>query len=295
MKHVALAVLMSLAASFSFALSALDEAMMANALSDVVVAPVCKIGTGIVQPQTGRNDARDPLAPVSKSNKEMLSRLFEPQDLVRVPYEATSPEIVAKYAPGNLFESLRAPALKAVIALLNYARAEGIDLALHSGYRSYAAQCMVFNNKMKEEFLHTPALKPGDTHSERVAIIRVNRRSALPGQSEHQLGTAVDLVTNIPGLGYKLEEAMDRTPAFAWLSKNAYRFGFVLTYPKGPKIEGTAVVAATGYVYEPWHWRYIGISAATAFRACESMGLTSQDFLRALKENPSFKCTGTQN
>ena len=253
--------------------------------------PMCVLGTGLVNPPPGINDARDPFSPVSKSNGEQLSPDHEPEDLVRVPDVDISPEVRVKYA-GKYFETLRMPTLRAATALINYARAEGIDLAIHSGYRSYTSQCEVFNNKLKDEFLRTPALKFGDTESESLAVSRVNSRSALPGQSEHQLGTAIDFVTKIPGVGYKLEREMDRTPAFDWLRKNAFRFGFVMTYPNGAVALGTSVNAYTGYVYEPWHWRYIGIKSATDYQGCQALGYTTQDYLRSLKKDPTFSCNG---
>ena len=105
------------------------------------------------------------------------------------------------------------------------------------------------------------------------------------------MGTALDIVTYIPGMGYKLEPEMDQTPAFAWLQANAYRFGFVLSYPKGP--DGVkAVNPRTGYVYEPWHWRYIGPVPARRYNDClKTRGMTTQEFLRALNKNPNFVCT----
>ncbi|MEY4731302.1 MAG: hypothetical protein RL681_248 [Candidatus Parcubacteria bacterium] len=77
-----------------------------------------------------------------------------------------------------------------------------------------------------------------------------NQFSAEQGYSEHQLGTTVDLTTPaIVGLTTKL----DATPEYDWLMQNAYRYGFVLSYPKGN----------TYYQYEPWHWRFVGVALAT--------------------------------
>lgn len=77
-----------------------------------------------------------------------------------------------------------------------------------------------------------------------------NRFSAEQGYSEHQLGTTVDFIT--VGLGGGLA-GFDRTLAYRWLEENAYRYGFVLSYPKNN----------TYYIYEPWHWRYVGVALAT--------------------------------
>ena len=291
----ALMIALSMAATLSsISAQAMPIEILAAAVSMIrqtLPPPMCVLGAGLVNSPVGTNDARDPFSPVSKMKSEQLSPDHEPDDLVRVPDIETSPEVRAKYA-GKYFETLRRPTLRAATALLNYAHAEGIDLSVHSGYRSYASQCEVFNNKLKDEFLRTPTLKVGDKQSESLAVSQVNSRSALPGQSEHQLGTAIDFVTNIPGVGYKLERDMDRTPAFDWMSKNAHRFGFVMTYPKGAAAPGKSVNAYTGYVYEPWHWRYIGIQAATDYQGCQALGYTTQDYLRSLKKDPTFSCNG---
>jgi LAS superfamily LD-carboxypeptidase LdcB len=259
-----------------------------SAPSPLIVAPACKLGTGVFPIPVGTNDARQPLTVVGKSPKEMLSREFESQDFAPVPYQDTSPEQLKIFALGY-YETLRTPALKAVEAMIDSARLQNIQLAVHSGYRAYTVQCGVFNHKMKLEFDADKNLLRGNVSDETRVALDVNTRSALPGQSEHQLGTAMDLVTDIPGMGWKLEPEMDQTPAFAWLQANAYKFGFVLSYPKGaagPK----DVNPQTGYVYEPWHWRYIGVVPARRYQSCKAKGMTTQQFLRALNLNPKFVC-----
>lgn len=77
-----------------------------------------------------------------------------------------------------------------------------------------------------------------------------NRFSAEQGYSEHQLGTTVDFITT--GLGGQLL-GFDKTPAYAWLTENAYKYGFTLSYPKNNGY----------YMYEPWHWRFVGVALAT--------------------------------
>ena len=77
-----------------------------------------------------------------------------------------------------------------------------------------------------------------------------NKFSAEQGYSEHQLGTTIDFTT--PALGASFS-AFDTTSAYEWLQGNAHRFGFVLSYPKGNAY----------YIYEPWHWRFVGVELAT--------------------------------
>lgn len=80
-----------------------------------------------------------------------------------------------------------------------------------------------------------------------------NRFSADQGYSEHQLGTTVDLTT--PGLGANYTNIAN-SAAFAWLTENAYKYGFVLSYPKNNSY----------YVYEPWHWRFVGVVLSAKLR-----------------------------
>ena len=77
-----------------------------------------------------------------------------------------------------------------------------------------------------------------------------NAFSADQGYSEHQLGTTVDFTTEAIGGAFA---GFDKTSAYTWLNENAYRYGFVLSYPKNN----------TYYVFEPWHWRFVGVALAT--------------------------------
>jgi D-alanyl-D-alanine carboxypeptidase len=78
-----------------------------------------------------------------------------------------------------------------------------------------------------------------------------NQFSADQGYSEHQLGTTVDLTTE--GVKIPLTTNFEDTPSYKWLSENAYRYGFTLSYPKNNLY----------YEYEPWHWRFVGVELAT--------------------------------
>jgi D-alanyl-D-alanine carboxypeptidase len=91
--------------------------------------------------------------------------------------------------------------------------------------------------------------------------------SARPGHSEHQLGTTADISN--ADVGYRLTEEFGETPAGRWLAENAWRYGFVLSYPEGAE-------AVTGYKYEPWHFRWVGEAAAAAVR---DSGLTLHEWL----------------
>ena len=117
--------------------------------------------------------------------------------------------------------------------LIDAAKSDGIALYAKSAYRSFAEQ-----QSLKSAY--TVVYGAGTANS----------FSADQGYSEHQLGTTVDLITT--GLGGQTA-GFDATKAYPWLLANAHRFGFVLSYPKGNGY----------YIYEPWHWRFVGVKLAT--------------------------------
>ena len=137
--------------------------------------------------------------------------------------------------------------------LIEAALEAGFDLRTRSTYRSYQEQVWTFAYWVDQL---------GKEEAERV--------SAKPGHSEHQLGTTVDVTS--ASVGWILSEELGAVPEGIWLFENAYRFGFVESYP----VDGEEI---TGYAYEPWHIRYIGVECATAWRASD---LTVVEFLETL-------------
>ena len=167
---------------------------------------------------------------------------------------------------------LESRAAQALYAMLDEMKAAGVsDISVTSAYRSYEYQAGTYNSWVQEEmkapisddayrvlgqeYIKTNyldkkiySLNLADAH--KVA----QSYSALPGQSEHQTGLCIDFTTS--SMDGELTVAFEDTEAFAWLSKNAYKFGFILRYPKGKE-------DITGYTYEPWHYRFVGREAAT--------------------------------
>jgi LAS superfamily LD-carboxypeptidase LdcB len=125
-------------------------------------------------------------------------------------------------------------ALPRLEAMIDAASSSRVAIYVQSAYRSFAEQ---------------KALK-GD-YTMYYGAGTANSFSADQGYSEHQLGTAVDIITS--GLGGALDDRFDGSSAYQWMVANAYRYGFVLSYPKNNSY----------YVYEPWHWRYVGVKLAT--------------------------------
>lgn len=115
--------------------------------------------------------------------------------------------------------------------MLNDAQTANIDLKIISAFRSFDTQ-----STLKSTYKVT--FGSGS-----------NTFSADQGYSEHQLGTTVDFTTTKLGL---YNTRLEKEPAYAWLTENAYKYGFILSYPKGN----------TYYIFEPWHWRFVGKSLA---------------------------------
>lgn len=116
--------------------------------------------------------------------------------------------------------------------LFQDAEEEGLHLQALSAYRSFATQ-----TALKSAYVAT------------YGAGTANSFSADQGYSEHQLGTTLDFTTT-PTAGAL--EGFDKTPEYAWLLANAYKYGFVLSYPAGNEY----------YKFEPWHWRYVGLELA---------------------------------
>ena len=116
------------------------------------------------------------------------------------------------------------------------AKAEGYNMWNQSGFRSYDTQKRLYNN-----YVSRSGKAAADTYS------------ARPGHSEHQTGLAFDVcATDRPCINSNF----DNTAEAAWLSQNAYKYGFILRYPSGKS-------GVTGYKYESWHFRYVGVDLAT--------------------------------
>ena len=147
-------------------------------------------------------------------------------------------------------QQLRAEAARAARAMMDAAKAEGVTLTVSSAYRSYAVQQQTYQHWVS-------------VNGQRLA----DQLSARPGYSEHQTGLAIDFSSPE---GCRLEECYEDTRAGRWLAKNAPNYGFILRFPKGQQ-------AITGYLFEPWHYRYLGKDLAAQY-ASSGAG-TLEEFL----------------
>lgn len=133
----------------------------------------------------------------------------------------------SSYAPGGMLNTF----MTAFYGMQSEAATQGISLSIISGYRSYAKQNTLYNNYVARD-----GKAAADTYS------------ARPGHSEHQTGLAADINS--------LSQDWIYTAEGKWLNNNCYKYGFIIRYPQGKE-------SITGYMYEPWHIRYVGVDLAT--------------------------------
>lgn len=140
-----------------------------------------------------------------------------------------------QYKDASLKPMLRSDIKEYVDKLINDAQELGLPIIVDSGYRSYNYQQVVLDALIKEK---------GDEAFKLVA---------LPGASEHQTGLAIDFAYYENGI-YN-DDVKENDKEAIWLKNNAWKYGFILRYPKGKE-------NVTGYNFEPWHFRFVGLKLA---------------------------------
>ena len=139
-----------------------------------------------------------------------------------------------------------ARAKEALEKMFSDAQAQGIDLVIRSAYRDSDRQEELFAKKIKRNMSY------GYSYIE--AYKKVATENTIPGTSEHEIGMAFDIISD----DYeRLDEGFEATEASRWLMDNSFKYGFILRYPRNKE-------SITGIIYEPWHYRYVGVDAATA-------------------------------
>ncbi len=151
-----------------------------------------------------------------------LTSSYIPKDLELISSEFSCNNKYLRRDAKNAFENMAKDAKK-----------NGYTIIAVSTYRSYEYQEKLYNNYVKEK-----------------GFYYADMASARAGHSEHQTGLAVDVSNS--SLDY---DNFENTKEFNWMKKNAYKYGFILRYPK-------AKFHITGFKYEPWHYRYVGINTA---------------------------------
>ncbi len=170
---------------------------------------------------------------LSKTDKELLQKYSKVYFLNENYIPSNIKQIESTYLlPGRKSQSFHGNALPYLEDMIEAAADDDIVLKVVSAYRS-------FDEQMQLKGAYTQSYGSG-----------ANAFSADQGYSEHQLGTTLDLsdpITNGPYLSFK------NTEAYTWLQENAHRYGFILSYPENN----------TFYVFEPWHWRFVGEDLAS--------------------------------
>ncbi|MFE4948926.1 M15 family metallopeptidase [Leifsonia sp. NPDC056665] len=170
------------------------------------------------------------------------------------------PLVPSNFAPPSLVypevayvnrQPMRPEVGEALVSMFRAGKAEaGLDFSVQSAYRSFESQTGVYNED-----------------AARNGVVYADTDTARPGHSEHQTGLAVD-ISAVPAK-CSLDACFARTPQGEWLAANAWRFGFVLRYPADK-------VAVTGFTFEPWHFRYVGVPLATQLK--ETRVATLEEF-----------------
>lgn len=186
-----------------------------------------------------------------------LSRDYKPTDLV--PLGDWLPMSVTLGYPSEI----RREVLNPLLDMVEDMQAEGLAPRIMSAFRSYPAQAIAWN-------------KWNQLYPEHASII-----SAPPGHSEHQLGTVVDFgspeLAGIVGQAdIEFHTYFNKTHEGLWLADNAHKYGFTLSYPPN-------AFEVTGFFYEPWHYRYVGVDLAAKLR---DMELTLTEYQLANQSEP---------
>lgn len=184
---------------------------------------------------------------VVNKQRQLNPAFYEPADM-SVPSAIT-----------NIYgRPLRTIAARALDQLAVAAQAEGIVLSIASAYRSYDTQAGLYNGYVARD-----------------GQAAADRYSARPGYSEHQTGFAVDLDD---GNGCLVDVCFADLPAGQWLAAHSWEYGFILRYPNGAE-------PITGYQFEPWHFRYVGIEVA---RAMHNSGVATLEEFFGLPAAPGY-------
>lgn len=185
-------------------------------------------------------------------HKAWRKTLVDP--IYRLPKSYMPPPTLTStdYANVRGNEKLRRVVIGDLKDLVRAAKADGVRLKIVSGYRSWSEQKYLYEREV-----------------ENLGVEQGRLSVARPGHSEHHLGTAIDFGSPDDSKQAWNYDDWGNTAAGGWLRQNSWRFGFLLSYPKGH-------TDATCYKYEPWHFRYVGRPMAADVRGT---GLTLREYL----------------
>lgn len=233
-----------------------NERMVAEALLSLKSDPDAADLPTEYDPAKAGSGGGTKAAPPAASGKDITSATSN-----TVLVNKTTPLNPADYAPSDLVaissvgvpsangHSMRAEPAGKLKEMADAAKADGHTLDGTSAYRDYALQTELYNADVA-------------ANGQEAA----DKQTAKPGTSEHQTGLAVDI--SAAGVGCALEECFGDTDAGKWLAEHSWEYGFILRYAQG-------ATGTTGYDYEPWHFRYIGVADAKAYHEAKATTLES--------------------
>ncbi len=205
---------------------------------EVSVKPVLTEPESTVEPEPTAEPEEETLDPSVFTDTNSLLLVANKQHRLPEGYEPDDLVNVNEYGGhGTIAPYMRREAAEKLAEMTEAALEDGIYLSFSSAYRSESYQASLYNGYVAQYGVET-----ADTISSR------------PGYSDHQTGLACDFVE---GGGYDFTDAFENTASGNWLRDNAHFYGFIMRYPKGKG-------EISGYAYEPWHYRYVGVDYATA-------------------------------
>lgn len=263
--------------SWAFVASAIASVVLSRDVSAVGTKPRCPqlLRGGPFKNYLAPRDLQgmvkgdDPFALVNRTPTGALSADYAPSDLVAVTSLASKTALEC-----DKIMCLRRGPAEAMARMRTAMKTDGHTMHLESGFRGYDMQCTIFQQ--------WASIK---------GFCEANQDSALPGHSQHQLGTAADIFTEAWARDSRgvFRHGFGCSAGGAWLRENAWKFGFVMAYPP---LEADAACPPprsepkqnprTGYRYEPWHFRYLPIASARAFHdaVAQHPQMSLEQFLR---------------
>lgn len=198
---------------------------------------------------------------VGQKNEKNISENL-PWNLTLVNFENALPEDfepaeLTEVDNGYVADSRIAEATKKMIA--DARTNDNVRIIALSAYRDYEYQKELYDNKV-QRLQQEKGYSVTKAREEAATVV------AYPGTSEHQLGLALDLVD---ARHVKLDESQENTAAYKWLYEHCAEYGFIVRYPNGK-------TDITGIIYEPWHFRYVGVEAA---KVIMEKGITLEEYL----------------
>lgn len=206
----------------------------ASARTPTVPTPAAET-TGDAQPAEPQPKPAEPQPTLDITSPSSVTVLVNKRTPLN-PITFSPSDLVWPNVPNTSGHPLRNEAAAALETMYTAASAAGVPFTIISGYRPYAMQEGLFNS-----------------YAQRDGVAAAERYSARPGFSEHQTGLAADIDD---GSGCALQACFGQTAAGMWLRNNAHNYGFILRYHEGQE-------ATVGFLYEPWHFRYVGTRVAT--------------------------------